>query len=341
MGPAAHWQLLDGPPDCGPFPTWPREHLQRFHRPVRAEALGRRLETDATRRSSTNRKESRRLSAFRSATSLTSLPREAQRLARRFAPSLVASATWAWKRKHGDHLLGIVDRLVTAGSVAFDLGANWGLFADRLARIVGADGRVHAFEPVPAHAPTLRALARRHGNLDIHLCGLSDRAGTAELHVPLHGQRPITALASLSPSPRTPAASHQVLTVHLDRLDAVIDPPASPVTFIKCDVEGHELQALRGGEDTIRRWLPTLLTEIEERHQGASVEATLDYILSLGYDGWCVRSQGVTPLADFDLERDQLAFLDDRFVPYEMPEGYVNDFIFTRRGCDLEQLLQT
>jgi hypothetical protein len=50
------------------------------------------------------------------------------------------------------------------------------------------------------------------------------------------------------------------------------------------------------------------------------------------YCGWFLASDGLHPLAEFDLGRDQLSLAKDRFTPYAMPAGYVSDFVFCPPG---------
>ena len=60
----------------------------------------------------------------------------------------------------------------------------------------------------------------------------------------------------------------------------------------------------------------------------AGVESTFRLFADAGYRGWFVAEHGLRPLAEFDVARDQLDFLDGQFVPYGMPSGYVCDFLF-------------
>ena len=55
----------------------------------------------------------------------------------------------------------------------------------------------------------------------------------------------------------------------------------SDVRFVKVDVEGHELPALRGAEQTVRRDRPLLLVEVEERIQ--PIEPVLALLGGWGY----------------------------------------------------------
>ena len=67
------------------------------------------------------------------------------------------------------------------------------------------------------------------------------------------------------------------------RLD---DVGLTNVTAIKIDVEGAELEVLRGAWATLKRWRPCLSIEIEERHRVGSTRAVPELLRELGYEGW-------------------------------------------------------
>jgi len=259
-----------------------------------------------------------------------------QRRLRPAAPALTARLTWAIKRRQDGHALAVVDALVGPGDAVVDAGANWGLFAARFARLVGAAGQVDAFEPFPAHAATLGALARRNPQLAVHAVALSSAPGTAALHVPIVDGRRVTPLASLG----APAAGveHDVVSVPVQTLDAALAGRRAP-SFVKIDVEGLELEVLRGAGATLRG-RPVLLVEIEQRHQDAPIGATFAHLAALGYAGRFFGPRGLAPLADFDVERDQLAHLGPGVEEYGMPDGYVADFLFADPALDVEGLLE-
>src|SRR5262249_30908475 len=112
----------------------------------------------------------------------------------------------------------------------------------------------------------------------------------AQLWLP-PGGKGTEGLASLHP--QGPGRTVMVETIRLDDLDV------DNVGVIKIDVEGHELNVLRGAEDLVRRWLPILIVEIEEKR--APVAGTIGLLESWGYRGSFFRSGGWHPLADFDL----------------------------------------
>ncbi len=251
------------------------------------------------------------------------------RLAGRVSPSLQADLAWRKYRRNGDLTLLSVDRLVQQGDVAIDIGASRGLFMTRLSRLVGHRGEVHAFEPNPAHGEHLAAIARRRRNVIVHPVGLSNEAGTAKLHVPVLDSQEITGMASVSPPSTWSGATFVEVPVTLRRLDDEL-PAGRPVAFVKCDVEGHEAAVLAGAAETLRRSLPHLLIEIEQRHQDTSICDVFKRLAVLGYAGLALRSTTFMPLDDFDLERDQLRFVEGETLQEAMDPAYIHNFLFVR-----------
>jgi hypothetical protein len=147
------------------------------------------------------------------------------------------------------------------------------------------------------------------------------------------GDRASDGLASLA----RPTGAHRTVQIERRRLD---DLPLERIDFIKCDVEGHELAVFRGGEATLRRLRPLVLVEIEQRHAGADVEATLAYLEDLGYSSYVVHRDGLRPAVEFDVERDQLAVLEREPVSGStMPPQYANEFLFVPAGVDVAHLV--
>lgn len=57
-----------------------------------------------------------------------------------------------------------------------------------------------------------------------------------------------------------------VQTIEVDKIDNMLSRHM-PITFIKMDIEGEELKALRGAEETIKKWKPTLAISAYHRRE--------------------------------------------------------------------------
>lgn len=249
------------------------------------------------------------------------------------SPRLRARLDLRRQRLEGDFAPRVAEELARPCEEVLDIGARWGTYTLLLARVVGPAGVVHAFEPNHQHSRALRTIARASGNVHVHQFALSDEAGSAALHIPVLGDRASDGLASLA----RPVGAHRTVQIERRRLD---DLSLARIDFIKCDVEGHELSVFRGGEATLRRLRPPVLVEIEQRHAGADVEATLAYLEGLGYSGYAIHQDGLRPAAEFDVERDQLALLARGLVSgWMMPPDYIHDFLFVPAGVDVAHLV--
>ncbi len=173
--------------------------------------------------------------------------------------------------------------LTTGHGTVLDVGAWYGPWSYRLRR--RAD-RMVAVEPNPRLAGVLRATLP---GVEVVQAALGAQVGAARLWIPNAG-RGREGIASLTPS-AGPGTTVRVVT--LDSLGL------TDLRFVKLDVEGHELPALRGGELTIRRDRPTLLIELEARMQ--PVEPVLDLLAGWGYAASVLLDGRWRGLAGFDL----------------------------------------
>jgi FkbM family methyltransferase len=142
-------------------------------------------------------------------------------------------------------LARLLAALAPPGGVAVDAGAHIGYLTLELARAVGVDGRVYALEPDPAAAAALRSNLRRNRLGDRVIVveqALGAEPGTAVLH--LAGGGEASSLAELP-------GFHARLDVRVTPLDELVGDAA--VDLVKLDVEGAELEALRGMTRLLRR----------------------------------------------------------------------------------------
>lgn len=162
------------------------------------------------------------------------------------------------------------------GRVALDVGANVGIYAYALARL---GMRVHAFEPQPYCCTVVDAWARARGGVTVHNSGVGESEGDLTLHIPIVDGAPVPTRASFQR-----LEQEQIeLNVPVVTLDGI---GVSDVAFIKIDVEGFELQVLRGATRLLREWRPILLVEIDRNRLQRSAFDDLFLLLAAhGYRG--------------------------------------------------------
>lgn len=182
----------------------------------------------------------------------------------------------------------------TPNPVVVDVGANLGAFAVPLAlHIQARGGHLIAFEAQRMVYYQLCANLLLNGleNAQVHHLAIGDRDGQIAVPVLDYGQESNIGSLSLDPGIRHMQGSLSTLSnrseqVALRRLDALGLPPAS---LVKIDVEGMELEVLRGARDwLIASGYPPLLFEVWGDHMEAyrDKKALLMAFVSetLGYD---------------------------------------------------------
>jgi FkbM family methyltransferase len=224
-----------------------------------------------------------------------------------------------------DAALRLVDALVAPGQVIVDAGASMGLFASRMARLVGPRGRVHAFEPNPERHARLQALTGPQRPIVLHPVALSDTPGEGQLWIPRVNGRVRAERAFLDARGKRHASAEPV-SVRLARCDQELGEDCKRVAFIKCDVEGHEAAVLAGAAEIIEHARPPVLVEVEERHHGRPLDAVLADLVPDGYAAWAVAGAGLRPAGELDLDRDHRIPLREAGDATQGPE-YVNDFL--------------
>jgi FkbM family methyltransferase len=224
--------------------------------------------------------------------------------------------------------LALLNRVVRPGEVVVDVGAHRGVYADRLARLVGTRGHVYAFEPNPASWDVLTRVVGGLPQVTIHRVGVSDSPGSATLFRPRPDGVRVDAMSSLSRPGDTAGVAYDPVAIDLVTLDDALAQELRPIALVKIDVEGHELAVLRGAEGVLRRSTPVILVEIEQRHQEADIRETFAFLEGLGYRGRFLGAGGLRPLSEFDIRRHQTDLLPDGFAVGRPAPGYVSDFLF-------------
>jgi FkbM family methyltransferase len=182
----------------------------------------------------------------------------------------------------------VIQRRLDIGGTMLDVGANWGYFSLLSAAIVGASGRVVSLEPDPRQFDALVANVRLNGFGQVTPLrqAAAAEAGTATLvgyddDADNRGVSRLGSDAAGVPCFEVACVPLDAVTSHLPRVDV-----------IKLDVEGAELDALRGMRDGLSSHkYRALFLEMHPallEARGDSAEACVGLLLDAGYKGWTI-----------------------------------------------------
>lgn len=148
----------------------------------------------------------------------------------------------------------LLPQLLSPGDWVIDVGANVGHYTARFSELVGVEGRVLAFEPIPETFAILASNARlfAHQNVTLINTALSDRCDLVHMVMPRHD----SGLENFYQARISSAGGIPVLATPLNdwRLD-------HRISLVKIDAEGHEESVIAGMIQVITRDRPTLIIE--------------------------------------------------------------------------------
>ena len=158
------------------------------------------------------------------------------------------------------------------GTDILDIGGNIGcnalMFSDY--------GHVHTFEPL-FHSIIQKNINQNkiENSITVYTFGLSSVESTQNIFMPKM-RNGMHNYGCCSLHPDAVNHSHTNFAIQLKRLDDVYMGTPS---VMKIDVEGHEMDVLRGAENTIRKYKPALIVEIHD----LDTSPIPDHLKNLGY----------------------------------------------------------
>ena len=160
---------------------------------------------------------------------------------------------------HEPHETALFRRVLRRGDVVLDVGAHVGYFTILAGSLVGREGQVHAFEPVPSNFSALEMNVARNSMRHVLLNRVAVSGGNGVMTLGLHPDRLLgTGHASAMYSK---GGSELAVTVPAVTLDDYIEDHVrdSRIRLVKLDVEGLEASALAGFHRTLASRPPDVL----------------------------------------------------------------------------------
>tara|TARA_B100000945_G_scaffold94562_1_gene73889 strand:+ start:704 stop:1456 length:753 start_codon:yes stop_codon:yes gene_type:complete len=185
--------------------------------------------------------------------------------------------------------LQLLKKIIIPETDTIDIGVYRGVYSYEMAKY---SKMVHAFEPNPIIFKDIELnLSKIIKNINLYNFALSDKENKVLLKVPIRNKNydksnyeEYFQMGRATIHEQNVMGDIETFEIKSKKLDNFTF--SNRISFIKIDVEGHEMSVIKGAENTIKQYKPTLLVEIEEKHSKQKVLESINYINSLGYESF-------------------------------------------------------
>ncbi len=212
-----------------------------------------------------------------------------------------------------------VKEILSQDAVFMDVGSNVGAYLYILENHLSPEN-IFAFEP---NYQLFRRLKRLFPKVQLFSVALSDVSTVAEFKIPVINGEKVHTRGTLQTSIKEKNEEKTIVQrVEVKPLDD-LDLNLKNLDFIKIDVEGNEMQTLRGARKTIEKYKPILMVEMEQRHHRDNLWTLITEIANWGYSVNYLDRQTLKP-----------TLLTEEFLNQQNPDhiknykDYINNIIF-------------
>ena len=189
-------------------------------------------------------------------------------------------------RNKDENEIELLERFIKPGTDSIDVGVYRGVYSFEMSKY---SKNVHSFEPNPIIFEYInKNLKKIINNIFLYNYALSNKNQVIDLKVPIRNEKynrenfeEFYELGRATIHQENTFKRYEKFQITSKKIDEFNFK--NNISFIKIDVEGHELEVIKGGEEIISKNKPILLVEIEERHSQSKVSDTINYINKLGY----------------------------------------------------------
>lgn len=172
----------------------------------------------------------------------------------------------------------VIQQHVSPGMTVLDVGAHSGFYTLLLSKLVGPQGHVIAFEPLPVNFRILEENIALNGlkNVTARREAVGERSGELKFEVP--GQED-----SLVAGPFRDDDARGVIDVPVVSLDDFLFERGLKVDLIKMDVEGAEDDVMRGAQRMLETFHPGMAVELHNVDKQTGRHPVVVYLEEMGY----------------------------------------------------------
>tara|TARA_B100000029_G_scaffold494445_1_gene558189 strand:- start:321 stop:1151 length:831 start_codon:yes stop_codon:yes gene_type:complete len=207
--------------------------------------------------------------------------------------------------------LNIIHKISNKDKVSLDVGANLGLFTYFMSR---SSKKVYAFEPNPYPLRNLKHVVDK--NVEIVPIAIGNKDGKEKIKIPKNRKGWSSNGASFANIDINRGIEYLVDIRKIDSLNI------KNIGLIKIDVEGFEIDVIKGAIGTLEEQKPNLIIENEIVHNDNPYEL-FDIMKDIGYKIFFVNKvkELIEVSKDFDFKNNQ-------HDPGKKDYNYIQNFIF-------------
>lgn len=195
-----------------------------------------------------------------------------------------------WKAKYPE--LFYLDEILKPGNTCVDIGANLGYYSTRMAKLVGAQGKVFAVEPIPLFGKIWKSNVKPEKNTQVTLFpyALGETAGTVQMGIPEKDGRMHHGMTKIASSKDENYVKY--FDVEMRNPDVLLKD-LQELHFIKCDVEGYESVVFQNLQETLKKFKPLVQSELSGDENRNTV---INLFTELGYTTNVLRGCGLVQI---------------------------------------------
>lgn len=190
-------------------------------------------------------------------------------------------------------------QFLTSGDVCLDIGGNVGLYTYKMSKLVKSNGKVLSFEPVNIAFNQIRFLKKKYSlnNSQIFNLAMGKKKGETKILIPIIDnlvQLGFSHIQTIKYKSKNLVQSKYGDIFHkkmnfgykqktkIDLIDNIVHKyRLKKIDYIKIDVEGYELEVIKGAVGSIRQFKPII--QIEIFYSKEKQKILFDYFKSMEY----------------------------------------------------------
>ena len=217
-------------------------------------------------------------------------------------------------KRNDEQEINLVKKFIKSGTDSIDVGVYRGVYSYEMSKY---SEKVHSFEPNPIIFKYInKNLKKFIKNIHLYNFALSNQNKTINLKIPIRNSNSnkeifeeYYEMGKATIHNENNFENYENFEIQTKTIDELSFD--NKISFIKIDVEGHELEVIEGAKNTIKRDKPVLLVEIEKQYTKKEVAESINFINSLGYKSYFFNKKDLkstTELNNLDLFNNFIFF---------------------------------